>query len=69
MLDNLEIEIELNNIIEAVNAQINNLADEARRHGKTIHDFRNQNGDPTLGPLLNIKANALHSLICLQHEH
>jgi len=67
--DMVDIELELNQVLDDVKEQIAQVKREAVPYGKTGYDYRNQNGDPTLGPLLNIQANALHSLLICKGEH
>ena len=67
--DMTDLELELNQVVDDVNMQIQTLKNEAAEWGKSPFDFKNQMGDPTMGPLLNVKANALHSLLICKGEH
>lgn len=67
--DMIDIELELNRTLDEVISQIENVKAEASNFGTSAYGLRNQNGDPTLGPLLNIQANVLHSLLIAKGEH
>lgn len=64
--DLLDIKIEMNAVLEAIDAQLDELGAQARGMGCTIHQVKNAQGETILMRLLHTKAVALNGLIGIE---